>query len=95
VKDLPKGPTWRLERDSNLRPFGRKASNLQMRHLAPQSEVIIKAVPNIRFVFSSEPKSGLNSYSVFGQIVPVEPDTNSGHVTSVSAYSAPIASGLK
>src|SRR6218665_1213331 len=23
---LPKVPTWRLERDSNLRPFGRKAT---------------------------------------------------------------------
>ena len=30
VKDLPKVPTWRLERDSNLRPFGRKTSNLPM-----------------------------------------------------------------
>src|SRR6218665_3191299 len=27
VKDLPKVPTWRLERDSNLPPFGRKATN--------------------------------------------------------------------
>src|SRR6218665_2934171 len=30
VKDLPKVPTWRLERDSNSRPFGRKAPNLPM-----------------------------------------------------------------
>src|SRR6218665_306722 len=36
VKDLPKGPTWRLERDSNPRPFGRKVSNLRMSHYAPQ-----------------------------------------------------------
>src|SRR6218665_1589923 len=35
-KDLPKVPTWRLERDSNPRPFGRKASNLQMSHHAQQ-----------------------------------------------------------
>ena len=28
VKDLPKVPKLRLERDSNLRPFGRKAPNL-------------------------------------------------------------------
>ena len=27
VKDLPKVPTWRLERDSNPRPLGRKAPN--------------------------------------------------------------------
>src|SRR6218665_3751264 len=27
VKDLPKVPTWRLERDSNPGPFGRKATN--------------------------------------------------------------------
>src|SRR6218665_661545 len=30
VKDLPKVPTGRLERDSNPRPFGRKATNLPM-----------------------------------------------------------------
>ena len=28
VKDLPKVPTWRLERESNPWPFGRKASTL-------------------------------------------------------------------
>src|SRR6218665_1045784 len=36
VKELPKVPTWRLERDSNPRPSGRKASSLPMRHQAPQ-----------------------------------------------------------
>src|SRR6218665_1549996 len=35
VKDLPKVPTWRLERDSNPRPFGRKATNLPMSHQCP------------------------------------------------------------
>ena len=34
VKDLPKVPTWRLERDSKTRSFGRKASNLPMSHNA-------------------------------------------------------------
>ena len=34
VEDLPKFPTWRLERDSNPRPSGRKASTLPMRHHA-------------------------------------------------------------
>ena len=34
VKDLPKVPTWQLERDSNPRPFGRKVSNLPMGHHA-------------------------------------------------------------
>ena len=29
VKDLYKVPTWRMERDLNLRPFGRKAPNLR------------------------------------------------------------------
>src|SRR6218665_2402174 len=38
VKDLPKVPTWRLERDSNPRPSGRKASNLAKRHHAPAVE---------------------------------------------------------
>ena len=36
VKDLHEVPTWRLERDTNPRPSGRKASTLQMRHNAPQ-----------------------------------------------------------
>src|SRR6218665_2573585 len=36
VKDLPMVPTWRLERDSNPRPFGRKATNLPMSHHAPR-----------------------------------------------------------
>ena len=35
VKDLPTVPTWRLERESNLRPFERKASTLPMRHPRP------------------------------------------------------------
>src|SRR6218665_1385830 len=30
--DLPKVPTWRLERDSKRRPSGQKASSLPMRH---------------------------------------------------------------
>src|SRR6218665_2230622 len=38
VKDLPKVPTWRLRRDSNPRPFGRKAPNLPMSHHAPQTD---------------------------------------------------------
>src|SRR6218665_2395564 len=31
-----KVPTWRLERESNPRPFGREATNLSMSHHAPQ-----------------------------------------------------------
>src|SRR6218665_2070017 len=38
VKDLPKVPTWRPERDSNPRPFGRKATNLPMSHHDPQGD---------------------------------------------------------
>src|SRR6218665_3629767 len=34
VKDLPKVPMWLQERDSNPRPFGRKATNLPMSHPA-------------------------------------------------------------
>ena len=37
VKDLPKVHMWRLERDLNLWPFGRKTSNLPMSHHAPQA----------------------------------------------------------
>src|SRR6218665_2084563 len=32
---LAQAPTWSLERDLNLRPFGRTASDLPMRHHAP------------------------------------------------------------
>src|SRR6218665_372102 len=35
MKDLPKVPTWRLEWDSNLRPFGRKAPNLPLSNHTP------------------------------------------------------------
>ena len=44
VKDLPKVPTWRLERESNPWPFGRKALTLPKRHHAPQT------TPHIVFV---------------------------------------------
>src|SRR6218665_682621 len=44
VKDLPKIPTWRLERDSNPRRFLRKVVNLPMSYHAPQL---------IRFICSS------------------------------------------
>src|SRR6218665_3022177 len=37
----------------------------------------IRAVPNIRFVFASGPNSGMNSYSLFGRIVAIWPNTNS------------------
>ena len=37
VKDLPKVSTWRLERDWNPRPFGRKAATLPMHHHAPHN----------------------------------------------------------
>src|SRR6218665_1625045 len=36
VKDLPEIPTWWLERDLNLQPFGRKAPNLPVSHHALQ-----------------------------------------------------------
>ena len=35
VKDLPKVPTWRLEWNSNTRPFGQKETNLPMSHQTP------------------------------------------------------------
>ena len=44
-----------------------------------------RAVPNIRFVFASGPNSGPNNYSVFGRILAVGPNTNSGQVTPTSA----------
>ena len=41
VKDLPKVPTWRLERDYNSRPSGRKASTLPMRHHVPHNTTLL------------------------------------------------------
>src|SRR6218665_2341485 len=41
VKDLLKVPTWWLERDSNPRPFGRKATNLLMSHHASRTYYFI------------------------------------------------------
>src|SRR6218665_3987738 len=37
VKDFPKDPTWRLERNSHLRTFGRMAPNLPMSHTIQRS----------------------------------------------------------
>ena len=44
VKDLPNVSTWRLERDSNPQPIGRKASSLPMSHHGPLSASIPKAL---------------------------------------------------
>src|SRR6218665_202200 len=52
--------------------------------------VVTRAVPNIRFVFASGPNSGMNSYSVFGRIVAIGPNTKSD---ICSLYAAVIASG--
>src|SRR6218665_4197750 len=42
VKDLPKDPTWRLERDSNPPPFGRMATNQPMSHSSPHAQVVME-----------------------------------------------------
>jgi len=42
VMDFPKVPMWLLERDSNLRPFGRKVTNLPMSHHSPYMFVYIE-----------------------------------------------------
>src|SRR6218665_396495 len=42
VKDLPKVLAWRLERETNPRPFGRKASTLPMRHHVPRMQCILR-----------------------------------------------------
>src|SRR6218665_377668 len=41
VKDLLKAPTWRLERDSNPRPFGQKSSTQPMRCHVPRLHVTV------------------------------------------------------
>jgi len=40
VKNLPKVPTWRLQRESNPWPFGRKASTLPKRHHVPLMQYV-------------------------------------------------------
>ena len=47
VKDLSKVPTWRLERDSNPRPFGRKVMNLPMSHHAHNNMINIKYLSSL------------------------------------------------
>ena len=37
IKDLPKVPKWRLERDSNMKSSGRKTPNFPLSHHAPLS----------------------------------------------------------
>ena len=49
VKDLPKVPTCRLERESNPWPFGRKASTLPMRHTCPTT-LNTKKAQNVKSV---------------------------------------------
>ena len=49
---------------------------------------MIRAELNIRSVFALVPNSGSNGYSVFGRIVAARLNTNSGHVTYVSAYAS-------
>src|SRR6218665_675031 len=60
VKDLPKVPTWRLERDSNPQPFGRKVTNLPMSLHAPQNytsiHVRIKRLYVAPFIYLTEAK---------------------------------------
>src|SRR6218665_4125771 len=36
LQDLPKVPTWRLERESNPRPSGRQSSSQPRRHHVPR-----------------------------------------------------------
>src|SRR6218665_1381736 len=45
---LAKVPTWRLKRDSNPRPSGRKASTLLMRHHALAAYRYWQPAPNVQ-----------------------------------------------
>src|SRR6218665_2915414 len=44
VKDLPKVPTWRLERNSNPRPSDRKALTLPKRHYVPSTHSFLTLI---------------------------------------------------
>ena len=61
VKDLPKVPTWRLERESNPRPSGWKSSSQPRRHhvpslIFPQSSIQLNMTSHSR---DCEPRSVL------------------------------------
>ena len=64
VNYLPKVSMWRRDRDSNPRPFGRKATNQPMSHHAPQfrssRSVAIKKIGGFRF-----PEFSNNFVSIF------------------------------
>src|SRR6218665_3693162 len=52
VEDLPKVPTWRLERDSNPRPTGQKASTLPMHHHVPCLSLSLHSSSSLPFLKS-------------------------------------------
>src|SRR6218665_2222199 len=52
VKDVPKVPTWRLERESNPRPFGRKASTLPKRLHVPQMNPFLLLNPKMHKIYT-------------------------------------------
>ena len=54
LKYLPKVPAWRLEWDSNPRPFGRTVTNLPMSHHAPR-------LRDNRFYHVAEQRNWLNA----------------------------------
>src|SRR6218665_3357289 len=54
VKDLPKVPTWRLERDSNPRHSGRQLSTLPMSQYVPQYHMF-----GMNFMMSTNSPVGL------------------------------------
>jgi len=44
IKNMPKVPTWRLERESNPRPSGWKSSSKPRRHHVPQFHLVVSKV---------------------------------------------------
>ena len=62
IKFLPKVPTWRLERGSNPRPSGRKASTLPMCHHVQQFICIYYLQPNYEHLSIVQQNFGVSNH---------------------------------
>jgi len=60
VKDLPEIPKWRLERDSNPRPLGRKASSQPTSHLVPRT-LLSSYLQGALYKFLNEGMNSINN----------------------------------
>ena len=79
VKDLLKVPTWRLERESNSWPFGRRALTLPKRHHVPPE-------PFYFFIFVSTVSSKLCARVHPSRETSAHKKTRSAHPSALNTY---------